>query len=142
MVHNNLYNQGHLIKIPGSLPNTKHVFNHRHVNIQSCCENVICRLLDICLTQATKDVKSFAASWDLMTLNCCVLLAVLAQEALEEQGLQASELSEEQFSQVVAWILARVSLLPAELGQDFPPELTAQDDDQLRSMLLGLCQNS
>ena len=90
------------------------------------------------MLQASKDCKNFEASWQLMELAADILLNVLAQEAMSELKVTSETATEEDFDNIVRSVFKKVHLAPKESEEDVSDDQKKEDDDQLRSFLLGI----
>ena len=72
-----------------------------------------------------------------MAVTADMLNLKLAEEVMNERGLEMKNLTVDDFYSVAEGVLKKVSLLPREGLGSFSPQDTARDDDQLRAFFLG-----
>jgi hypothetical protein len=65
-----------------------------------------------------REAKEFYHCWDMMTVTTVVGLVSLANQILEEVGLNMEEMTEAQFTDLVEEIFTRVNLFGRWTGDD------------------------
>ena len=77
-----------------------------------------------------------------MELSADILLNVLAQEAMSELNVKSETATKEDFNNIVRSVFKKVQLATQESLEDISDDQKKEDDDQLRSFLLGIYKSS
>ena len=72
-----------------------------------------------------------------MELSSNIVLSVLAQETMEEMHITSSTCTEQDFDMIVKTVHKKINIDLKQKEMEVTEEETKEDDDQLRSFLLG-----
>ena len=135
MVHKEHFTKPELLKVPGSLANTKEVFCLNQVTIPNIPGIFLIQKYNF---QASKDCKNFEASWQHMELSADIIFYTLAEEAMFELNITSSEATKEDFENIVKAVIKKVKVAPRETEEEVTEADRQEDSDELRSFFLGI----